>query len=98
MCFDLKYAALRVVLLRKRQWQVQDFSSVKIRPGVFVQSEMLLQPQRRVEEAVGLRVRSGQRVSVYWEPQQSGRRRRTTVVVTVTFTGLRFSAQSLHNT
>lgn len=106
MCIDLKYAALRVVLLRKRQWQVQDFSLLddnvfvrpSVRPGVFVRSEMLLQPQRRVEEAVGLRVRSGQRVSVFWEPQQSGRRRGMTIVVTVTFTGLRFSAQSLHNT
>lgn len=38
MCVDLKYAALRVVLLRKRQWQVQDFSllddNVFVRPSV----------------------------------------------------------------
>lgn len=51
-------------------------------------SEMLLQPQNRVEEAVGLRVHSGQRVSIFWEPQQSGRRRGMTVIVTVTVIGL----------
>lgn len=96
MCFDLKYAALRVVLLIKRQWQVQDFSLLD--DNVFVRSEMLPQPLRRVEEAVGLCVGSGQRVPVFWEPQQSGRRRRMTVAVTVTFTGPHFSAQSLHNT
>lgn len=80
MCFDLKYAALRVVMLIKRQWQVQDFSLLDDSLGVFVPSEMLLQPQHRVEEAVGLRVHSGQRVSVFREPQQSGRRRRMTVL------------------
>lgn len=38
---------------------------------------MLLQPQRRVEEAVCLCVHSGQRVSVFCEPQQSAGTNRT---------------------
>lgn len=37
-----------------------------------VWSEVLLQPQCRVEEAVSLRVHSGQSMSIFWKPQQSG--------------------------
>lgn len=40
---------------------------------VCVRSEMLVQPQHRVEEAVGLCVHSGQRMSVFWKPQQPDR-------------------------
>lgn len=73
LSFDQKpdfYHFSQSVELKQKKQQKRPRGCACVRVCVRAWSEMLVQPQRCVEEAVNLCVHSGQRMSIFRKPQQ----------------------------